>query len=340
LSALATITCGGGDLVLPTAIAAAVRAVSGDGQTGFRGQPLADSLVVEVTDSAGNTLAGAVVAFRPVSEAPGALLSPDTSTTGADGRARARWVLGDATGRQVVEARIVGEAVSENLEVRFTATAMGGTSGPPLVVSDDYDTIEGFNHTLTVSAAAGVLRNDGDPDGDPLTASKVTDPRSGSVTLLEDGSFTYTPVASFFGDDRFDYRATDADGNSNTATVRIHVAPVNDRPRFRDAGDQRVRRGAGPRTVSGWATGISPGADNEAGQVLEFETTSDNPELFSPDGQPAVVRQGATRGRLSYQPAGQTGTAIVTVVLRDDGGTANGGQDTSEPHVFRITVTD
>jgi hypothetical protein len=73
--------------------------------------------------------------------------------------------------------------------------------------------------------------------------------------------------------------------------------------------------------------------------VLRFEVTNDNPQLFTVDGQPAVVREEATRGTLTFEPApGQTGLATVTVVLKDDGGTANGGRDTSDPHSFTITV--
>jgi hypothetical protein len=41
-----------------------------------------------------------------------------------------------------------------------------------------------------VVAAPGVLGNDTDPDGDPLTASLVSAPGHGSVQLATDGSFT------------------------------------------------------------------------------------------------------------------------------------------------------
>jgi hypothetical protein len=42
---------------------------------------------------------------------------------------------------------------------------------------------------------------------------------------------------------------------------------------------------------------------------------------------------------LSFTPAnGAAGVAIVTVVLKDDGGTANGGQDTSPVQTFKITI--
>ena len=45
-------------------------------------------------------------------------------------------------------------------------------------------------------------------------------------------------------------------------------------------------------------------------------------------------------GTLTYTPAANAnGVATVTVRLKDDGGTANGGVDTSGPQTFTITVT-
>ena len=52
--------------------------------------------------------------------------------------------------------------------------------------------------------------------------------------------------------------------------------------------------------------------------------------------QPAV----ATNGTLTYTSApNANGSATVTVRAHDDGGTANGGQDTSGPQTFTITIT-
>jgi VCBS repeat-containing protein len=82
---------------------------------------------------------------------------------------------------------------------------------------------------LTV-AAPGVLGNDADPDGDPLTAVLVTGPSHGSLTLNANGSFSYTPAADFAGSDSFTYRASDGSLNSNPVTVTITVTATNDTP--------------------------------------------------------------------------------------------------------------
>ena len=77
---------------------------------------------------------------------------------------------------------------------------------------------------------SGVLSNDTDVDGDPLTAVLVSTTSNGALTLNADGSFTYTPNANFNGTDTFTYRANDGTGNSNLATVTLTVNPVNDLP--------------------------------------------------------------------------------------------------------------
>ncbi|HET9153354.1 MAG TPA: cadherin-like domain-containing protein [Solirubrobacterales bacterium] len=71
--------------------------------------------------------------------------------------------------------------------------------------------------------ASGVLGNDSDPDGDPLTATLESAPANGSVSLQPDGGFTYTPKSGFTGTDSFSYRASDGNGSGNSATVSINV---------------------------------------------------------------------------------------------------------------------
>lgn len=92
---------------------------------------------------------------------------------------------------------------------------------PPLAVDDAYSV--NVNNTLTVDAP-GVLGNDSDPDGDPLTAVPVAGPTNGTLILNEDGSFSYTPDVDFTGSASFTYKANDGTADSNVATVTITVA--------------------------------------------------------------------------------------------------------------------
>ena len=95
----------------------------------------------------------------------------------------------------------------------------------PVAVDDGYNVDE--DATLNV-AADGVLGNDGDADGDALTAALVSGPANGTLSLNADGSFSYTPDADFNGTDSFTYRANDGTVDGNLATVTITVDPAND----------------------------------------------------------------------------------------------------------------
>jgi hypothetical protein len=105
---------------------------------------------------------------------------------------------------------------------RDSATVTIKVNAAPTAVNDSYTATAGV--TLSVGAP-GVMSNDGDADGDPLTATKVTDSGSGSVNLSSNGSFTYSPGGSFTGVRTFTYRVSDGIANSNVATVSITVNP-------------------------------------------------------------------------------------------------------------------
>ncbi|PYQ87457.1 MAG: adhesin, partial [Acidobacteria bacterium] len=104
---------------------------------------------------------------------------------------------------------------------------MTAVNDAPVAANDAYSTNE---DTALNVAAAGVLANDSDVDGDALTAILVSSPAHGSVTLNANGSFTYTPAANYNGGDSFTYKANDGALNSNVATVSITVTAVNDAP--------------------------------------------------------------------------------------------------------------
>ena len=70
---------------------------------------------------------------------------------------------------------------------------------------------------------SGVLANDTNIYGNPLTAQLVTGPNLGQVTLNADGSFSYTPNPGTWGTDSFTYTATDGTYTSAPATVTITV---------------------------------------------------------------------------------------------------------------------
>ncbi|MBN1140036.1 MAG: tandem-95 repeat protein [Anaerolineae bacterium] len=106
------------------------------------------------------------------------------------------------------------------------------TNVAPVAVDDSYSTAE---DTVLTVAAPGVLGNDSDDNGDPLTAILQTAPANGTLTLKTDGSLDYTPAQDWSGVVTFTYYANDGTANSVVATVAITVTPDNDAPTFSSA---------------------------------------------------------------------------------------------------------
>jgi regulation of enolase protein 1 (concanavalin A-like superfamily) len=197
---------------------------------------------------------------------------------------------------------------------------------PPTALADAYTTNE--DATLGV-AAPGVLSNDTDPESDALTAVLVSG--TAGLTLNANGSFAYVPPANFSGVASFTYKANDGVFDSATTTVNLTVNAHNQVPSFTKGANQADVVTDGPQTVAGWATAISQGT-GDSGQLVDFIVTNNNNSLFSV--QPTI----SPAGTLTYTLAGGTGSATATVKIHDNGGTANGGTDTSSIQSFTITV--
>nr|MBA3709780.1 hypothetical protein [Planctomycetota bacterium] len=155
------------------------------------------------------------------------------------------------------------------------------------------------------------------------------------------GTLTYTPAADANGSATISVQAHDsggvANGGSDTSAVQtfvIAITAVNDAPSFTRGADVSVAEDAGAQVVSGWASAIVSGPADESAQAVSFVVSVDHPEFFASAGQPAIT----SAGTLAFTPAA-AGTAVVTVTLRDNGGTANGGLDTSSAQTVRIVVT-
>ncbi|MBA3707214.1 MAG: hypothetical protein H0W83_00165, partial [Planctomycetes bacterium] len=130
------------------------------------------------------------------------------------------------------------------------------------------------------------------------------------------------------------FRTGWTESTSLVASYVIANQPANQPPAFTKGADQTALEDSGLRTVSGWATAISAGPASEAGQTVTFQISVDTPTLFSI--QPAV----SSVGTLTFTPAANAyGTAVVSVNAKDNGGTANGGVDTSLDQTFVIVVT-
>ena len=199
------------------------------------------ALAGRVTGTTGAPVVGATVTVSRVVGEPGSIAGQ--ATTDASG---GYLVGGLAPGPYSVTVAAPGYR-SQQRNVMLP----GGATTPAdfvlqavPVARDDAYTHNGSDTALDVPAP-GVLGNDTDADGDPLTASMVSGPSRGTLTLRPDGSFTYQPEEGFTGAVSFTYTANDAVGSSGPATVTINVV-------------------AGCRGMAATITGTS-GADNLKG---------------------------------------------------------------------------
>lgn len=110
--------CGGGDGGPPPtkppdppepAGPALLSLVSGGDQRAFARDTLSDPVVVRLARSGGSAVSGATVVFQVASG--GGAVDPATATTGADGTAATRWVLGSGAGAQALAATAQGSRI-------------------------------------------------------------------------------------------------------------------------------------------------------------------------------------------------------------------------------------
>ncbi len=81
-----------------------------------------------------------------------------------------------------------------------------------------------------------------EPEGEKMVFTVARQPKRGSVTLNEDGTFEYTPKKNKVGVDSFTYTATDPSGNvSREATVTIQIMKPSDATQYTDTVGSQCR---------------------------------------------------------------------------------------------------
>jgi hypothetical protein len=196
-------------------------------------------------------------------------------------------------------------------------------NGPPLAHDDAGTTF--FGATLNVPSP-GVLTNDLDPDGQPLTVQLVTATAHGSLVLGPSGSVLYTPALGFSGVDSFTYRAFDGVHHSNIATVTI-VVGANRAPVFIAAPASRTLYDPGPGVSSGPLPFTV--ADPDGGPVT-ISASSSNTAVVPASGL-AITGTGPGRA-ITIATAGAATLGVSTITL-----TASDGSLTAVA-TFTVTV--
>jgi len=110
-----------------------------------------------------------------------------------------------------------------------TITVIQAVNTPPIANSDSLNTVQAVP---TNFSATYLLANDTDADGDSVTISQIdtTSVSGGNISDNGDGTYTYTPLLSFFGNDSFNYQISDGKGGVDTANVVVTVIPVINTP--------------------------------------------------------------------------------------------------------------
>ena len=237
------------------------------------------------------------------------------------------------------------DAMGAEATATLTVTVNSANDPPSFIKGADPTVDEDAGPQTVANWATGI--NEGAPNesGQTLTfnitGNSNTALFAAGPAIAPDGTLTYTPADDAYGAAEIKVTLSDDGGTANNGqdtsaeqTFTITVNSANDAPSFTKGTDQTVNEDAGSRTVADWAADINKGASNESGQTLTFNITGNsNTALFA--AGPAIDADGT----LTYTPADDAyGSAQIKVTLRDDGGTANNGQDTSAEQTFTITV--
>ncbi|WP_160311508.1 beta strand repeat-containing protein [Rhodopirellula islandica] len=203
--------------------------------------------------------------------------------------------------------------------------------------------VDSTNLSVILAVGSGILTA---TTGGGVT---VTNPGTSTVTLVGTksainafldgpGAVVYQGAADDFGAPGDTLTISLSDGVAAAValpSIDINIAAVNDAPNFTLGADQSNTEDDGSISVPGFLTGLDAGAANESSQTLTVAVSNDSSSLFTATGQPAIS---LVTGELTYELAdNQNGTAVVTVVVSDDGATSNGGFD-STTHTFEIEV--
>ncbi len=237
----------------------------------------------------------------------------------------------DPTGSAVLQALPAGGLATDTFrytirdpkggtDVAVVTVTVSGIDDLPLAVDDAATLPEDSPAT-----AIGVLANDTDVDGGPITIDAITQGTNGAVAITGGGTgLTYQPNADYCGADSFTYTLN----GGSSATVNVTVTCVNDAPTANGDAQTTAEDTQLVFAASTLTTNDVRGPANEAGQTLTVTAVT------SPTANGGTVSLAG--GNITYNPPlNFIGDDTFTYTVTDDG-TTNGVAD---PQSANGTVT-
>jgi uncharacterized repeat protein (TIGR01451 family) len=157
--------------------------------------------------------------------------TPFTASIGAGTNVSYTWSFGDssatASGLHVshtygLPGDFAAMVTATNSVSEMTATTTVVVDDMPVAADDVYTMQSG---QALIIQGPGVLGNDSDSYGSPLTAQLFNSTITGTMVLASSGAFTYTPPLNFAGLVTFTYKASDGSLLSPPAVVTIIINP-------------------------------------------------------------------------------------------------------------------
>ena len=214
-----------------------------------------------------------------------------------------------------------GQGFTDVGTVSITLNYVAPPNTPPVAVDDAFTGNEDavITGNVLVDNGSGA---DSDVDLDILSVTAGTfATTNGSVTILANGDFTYTPNANYNGSDSFSYTVLDGNGGSDTGLVSLNIAPVNDAPVAVD--DSAVTNEDTAVTI----TVLSNDSDID-GDILSVTAVTgalNGSAAINPDNT------------ITYTPnANYNGSETLTYTVID----GNGGSDTATINITVNAVND
>ncbi|WP_210442630.1 Ig-like domain-containing protein, partial [Vibrio crassostreae] len=207
-----------------------------------------------------------------------------------------------------------GQGGTDTLTVNVGVTPVNDT--PTLVDSNSDPLGDSVAVTTDEDTSVSGSLSASDGDNDSLSFSKGSEPSNGSVTVDENGNWTYTPNADYNGSDSFTVVVSDGQGGTDTLTVNVGVTPVNDNPTLVDGNGDPLGDSVAVTTDEDTPVSGSLSASDGDNDSLSFSKGSD------PSNGVVTVDE---NGNWTYTPnADYNGSDSFTVIVSD----GQGGTDT------------